>query len=155
MKYSKEDYVSRIASASPLKLVIINYELLIGSVEEAIASEADEAAFVRNLSRARDFLSELVSSLDMSVEISKQLAPVYFYVNKIFTDSLRTKKAERLPETVKIMSKLLKAWNAITGDENGSAPLIANAQKIYSNITYGKNGTLDTYESEANRGFTV
>ena len=150
-KRNKEDLAARIVSARPIKLIIINYELLISSIDDAISGELTE-----NAEKAREFLTELQLSLDMSIDVSKDLLPIYIYVGKIINEAIRTKNAKDLPEAKKILAALLDTWRELESSGAGDAIVFDNpfnGESPY--ITYGKHGEIETYDDDPNKGFTV
>ena len=73
MGINKQDYVAKIANASPLKLVVINFEIILDYLKESENTINNEKEFDFNILKARQFLSELRASLDMQYEISTYL----------------------------------------------------------------------------------
>ena len=162
MKSPSGNYVARIASASPLALVVINYEMLIESIDNALRCGTFDkksencSTLEQHLISAKNLLAELINSLDMAYDISLSLLSIYIYLNKILAEAIRTKSPDCLPEAVKILSSLLDGWNAIANAETDTTPLMENASKIYANITYDRAGELNSYERESDdRGYTV
>ncbi|MDE6181733.1 MAG: flagellar protein FliS, partial [Eubacteriales bacterium] len=78
MSFSKEDYVAKISSASPLQLVIINFEIIIDYINESKKYiNTKDKNFDFNVKKSRQFLMELRSSLNMEYEISENLMSIY------------------------------------------------------------------------------
>jgi len=155
------DYTARIINADPLELVIITYELIDGHLRNA-AEESDPEDIKHDILKARQFLSELVASLDMEYDISKELMSIYFYVNKLIIESelkvssMKLDEArEKLHEAAEILDKLGDAWRTIrsTVGRDESDTSMKNAQQLYVGLTY-KDGKLAEFVdySEA-RGF--
>lgn len=154
MKLSKEDYVARIASATPLQLVIINYEIILDYLHAAEESINDDKAFNFAVSKARAFLGELRASLDMQYDISKNLMSLYIYTDKQMAYYMINKKDIHLQETKKVLNGLLEGWKAIENDEKDKTPLMENAQQLYAGLTYDRSGRLTEYiEPDSKRGF--
>ncbi len=55
MGINKQDYVAKIASASPLKLVIINFEIIFDYLEESKKAINNEKEFDFYILKARQF----------------------------------------------------------------------------------------------------
>lgn len=72
----------RISAATPLELLIINYELLLSSIEKA----EKNINLSEELHLAQRLLHNLTISLDMEMELSSEILPLYNYVNKVLTD---------------------------------------------------------------------
>ena len=153
-KLSKEDYVARIASATPLQLVIINYELVLKYIDDAKECIDDKKKFEFNVAKAREFLGELRISLDMSYKISASLMSLYNYVDQQLSYYLFNGKEEHALECEKVLNELLDGWKAIENQEEDKSPLMENAQQLYAGLTYDKEGKLSEYvETDAKRGF--
>lgn len=154
MKLSKEDYVARIASATPLQLVIINYEIILDYLDTAEKNINDEKVFDFNLIKARDFLLELRTSLNMTYNISRNLMSLYNYVDQQLSYYKVNKNQEHLTECKKVLDELLEGWKAIEKDEKDKTPLMQNTEHLYAGLTYGKNGKLSEYvDTDSKRGF--
>ncbi len=105
----KEDYVT---TASPADLIIMLYEGCIkkiklakihmesGSIEETSAS----------LQNAQDIIMELMQSLDMSFEISKDLMRLYDFILYELMQMNIKKDMERSGKIIEILVTLKDAW---------------------------------------------
>jgi flagellar protein FliS len=149
---NSNDYVVRIASATPAELVVVTYEMLSDSLSEAISAQTDEA-FDTAAKRAKALLDELILSLNFEYEISYELLSIYFYINKLmmaaFQKRTENKDVEPLEEASRIVNELLKSWRVVAEEDrlNGGESVI-NAGKVYSGLTYDKDGQL--VETEVN-----
>lgn len=159
MKVSTQDYVARISVASPLQLVIINYEIIIDYLncsKHYINDKNAKNEFIFNINKARDFLGELRASLNMQYEISYYLMSLYNYVDKILAFSLFNKNLNYIDKAIFILEKLLNSWVKIQSDEEDKTPVMENVEHIFSGMTYNKNGTLNEYvDTNSERGFKV
>ncbi len=150
----KEEYAARIANATPLQLVIINYEIIFDYIKDAKENIENAKPFNFALNQARMFLSELRNSLDMSYDISKSLAALYNYVDQQISYYSVNKKEEHINECEKVLSELLDGWKAIENKEEDKTPIMQNTQQLYAGLTYGKGGRLNEYvEPDTRRGF--
>lgn len=154
MRLSKEDYVACIASATPLQLVIINYEIILDYLDTAKENINDDKTFEFNLDKARDFLLELRNSLNMTYNISRDLMSLYNYVDQQMAYYKVNKKEEHFDECKKVLSELLDGWKAIEKDETDKTPIMKNTEHLYAGLTYGRNGKLSEYvDTDNRRGF--
>lgn len=155
MSISKEEYVSRIASASPLRLVIINYEIILNYLEESKKYiDTTDIKFDFNIRKARQFLAELRSSLNKKYEISLYLLSLYNYIDKQLAMFLFNKNISYLEEVINILNNLLEGFNGIEDFEEDKSPIMENTQSIYAGLTYDKNGKLEEFVyTSKNRGF--
>ncbi|MBZ4668783.1 MAG: Flagellar protein FliS, partial [Defluviitaleaceae bacterium] len=74
-----ENRTAQIANATPGQLVVITYEVIIETLDEAQKQLAvkDEKKFKRNIDKAQKLLRELMDSLDLSYSISMDLLQLY------------------------------------------------------------------------------
>ncbi len=152
MNISVDDYTLRIAQATPVQLVVINYELLINHAKAAQKAESKEQ-FLKLVRKARSFNELLMNTLDLSYEIGRDLMPVYIYVNKLLIKAEVTEKPESLSCVIRIMSKLLESWVILSHSEHQSKPVADNAQQVFAGLTY-KNGMLqETVIENLARGY--
>lgn len=147
-----DNITARVLNASPLRLVIITYEIIIKELGEAFQS-FDKVFVKRKLENSRVFLSTLSEALDMEKEISMEILSIYIYVNKLLNIAelkLSLDKTaefkESVAEAIELLSTLLGAWSEIeskydTPKENNHNP------KIFAGLTY-KKGHLAEYVAE-------
>ena len=142
MRILKEDYAKKIAMASPLQLVVINFELVLDFLDDAKTDiEFDnDAEFQKNIKKAHDFLKELIYSLNMDYEISADLYDIYIYVNKLFVSGIYRKDTEAIDQVCRILTVLLEGFKMI--EENDS---IDRMSKIFAGLTYNSKGELAEY----------
>lgn len=154
MSIHTEDYVARITNATPLQLVIINYEIVIDYINDAKNNIEDKTNFQFCITKARQFVNELRVSLNMKYELSKNLMGLYNYVEKQLAYCEFNEKIEHIEEALKVMETLLEGWKAIEGKEEDKTPVMENAQQLYAGLTYGRNGQINEYvDIQSNRGF--
>ena len=155
------DYTARIINADPLELVIITYELIDGYLKNAIKEKAVEG-IKHDILKARQFLSELVVSLDMEYDISKELISIYIYANKLMVEGelkvgiMKIDEAkEKLSEAMEILDKLGEGWRTIRNstDQDEENKQMKNTQQLYAGLTY-KDGRLTEFVDDNNsRGY--
>lgn len=150
-----ENRTAQIANATPGQLIVITYELIIETLEEAQKQIAvkDEKKFKRTIDKAQKLLRELMESLDLSYSISLDLMGLYLYINKMIIKSYITLKEEPLEEAKKLLNTLLIGWKEAVASEEVAGPVIENAQQIYAGLTYGKGSLNESIMENANRGF--
>lgn len=153
---NKEDYVARISSASPLQLVIINYELTLQFIKDALENiTKSQNQYEENIKKAQDSLGRLISTLDMDYDLSKLLFDLYLYVNKLLIKAFFSRSADSLTEAVEILEALLKSWEALENEVTSPITVMYSAQRIYAGLTY-KNGELEEYiDDPGNRDYKV
>ena len=154
MGLNKQDYVAKIATASPLKLVIINFEIILDYLEESKKNIDNQKEFDFNILKARQFLGELRGSLNMKYEISTQLLTMYNYVDRQLAIFLFSKKLEDLEAGTKVLKTIMSGFEEIEEKEKDKNSIMQNTESIYAGLTYGRNGQLQEFvDTKHNRGF--
>lgn len=150
-----ENRTAQIANATPGQLIIITYEIIIETLEEAQKQLAvkDEKKFKRTIDKAQKLLRELMDSLDLSYSISLDLMELYLYINKTIIKGYISLKEEPLEEAKQLLNTLLIGWKQAVATEEGKGPVIENAQQIYAGLTYGKGSLNESVMENTNRGF--
>ncbi len=156
---SKEKYVIKICNATPSQLIVITYELLLEHISGAMDSFDAPTECELHLMKARKFLEELMGSLDMSHEISKQLMSIYLYVNQHLINAGVTEKPERrsgfLKDVSRILESLLPVWKEVSNNPNEQV-LFDNIPKVFAGLTYNSRGELiESTEQDEKRGYKV
>lgn len=154
MGINKQDYVAKIANASPLKLVLINFEIILDYLKESENTINNEKEFDFNILKARQFLSELRASLDMQYEISSYLLTMYNYADKQIAKFLFSKNINDLEPAIKVLKTIMSAFEEIEHKEEDKTSVMENTDSIYAGLTYGKDGKLNEFiDIKHNKGF--
>lgn len=154
MNIDKNLYVNKITTATPIKLVIINYEIIIDYLNCALfyLNNNDNKNFEFNAKKARQFLSELRASLNMNYEISHFLMKIYNFLDKEIAFLIINKNKKHIYSCTKILKNLLAAWVNIEDDNKDV--VMENTEQIFAGLTYNKNGKLDEFiNPDTKRGF--
>jgi flagellar protein FliS len=134
---------AKVMSANPFELILIMYELLFelisdikGSIAKRSPAEAEPDA-----ERAQAVVEELINSLDFSLEISRDIGAIYFYVrNRIMEANIKFDSViwddiestmRPLYEGFKDAAKQLEAPR--------EDPRKSNRTQIVAGMTYGQN----------------
>ena len=150
-------YTRRVTSANKSELIVIIYDIIeenLTLAEEALL-KGDRETFKNEVKQAVSFVKELLISLDMNYEVSKNLASLYIYVSRCLNFALVSGKKEEIEAARKVVTKLGKSFREVAKTDR-SEPVMENAQQIYAGMTYGRGLSLDetlinpTFES---RGF--
>lgn len=149
-------YTARITQANRSELVVITFDLIIESIAEAKKSFAAEdfLTYERELKRVQKLLNELMGSLDHRFPIAKDLFQLYSFSNRRVIDALFRRKPELLDSAASVMEKLRAGFEGVA-KEDTSGPVMANTQKLYAGLTYGKHALDEVFVNvnEASRGF--
>lgn len=155
MCFSKEDYVAKISNASPLQLVIINFEIIMDYINESkkyIGTKNKNFDF--NIRKARQFLMELRCSLNMNYEISANLMSVYNFVDASLAKYLFNENVKLADDCINILNNILGGFKGIEDTEKDKTSLMQNTHQIYAGLTYDKKGNLEEFiDTKSNRGF--
>ena len=154
---SVKNYTRRVTSANKSELIVIIYDIIeenLTLAEEAL-NKGDKETFKNELKQAVSFVKELLVSLDMSYEVSKNLASLYIYVTRCLNFALVSGKKEEIEAARKVLRKLGDSFREVAKTDK-SESVMENTQQVYAGITYGKGLSLDeTLVNPAyqNRGF--
>jgi flagellar secretion chaperone FliS len=98
-----KEFQTRIVNAGRSELLIINYEMLLAQLDDAILAIESEnkEEFSRSILNARKLLNELSSGLDFKYDIAKELMSIYIYVNKKFAEATVSYKVKDILEAKK------------------------------------------------------
>lgn len=152
-------YQRRLASANKSGIIVIIYDIILENL--GIAEEASQMGKKEELRKALvktlSFTKELLSSLDMSYELSHQLASLYIYVNRCVNFALLNHKIEEIRTAKNIMEKLRVSFQSLA-EEDKTPSVMGNTERLVAGFTYAKNlGLSETTvdENSVNRGFRV
>ncbi len=117
MNYTKIYKETQIETASPVKLIVILYEIIINSIEQAKSYMAEKKYDLVNkeLSRAQDGIIELIAALDFDKggDIAKNLYSIYLFCSRRLFEGNIEKNPQMLDEVKNILSNLKEAWERI------------------------------------------
>ena len=149
-------YTARVTQANRSELVVITYDVIIDSIEEAKKhfEAKDYLMYEKELKRVQKLLNELMGSLDHRFPISRDLLQLYSFTNRRVIDALFKREPELLDTVVSVIGKLRVGFEGVA-KEDKSAPVMGNTQKLYAGLTYGKHALNEVFVNgnEANRGF--
>ncbi len=154
----------RISQANRTELVVVTFDIAIQYIKDAL-SDTEADSYRENLRMAKRAVDELVSSLDMSYDISRQLFDTYMVIERYIIKAgsgvngsdLHGQERTRLLDTsVKMLGKLRDAFYEVSKNDE-SEPLMHNTQSVYAGLTYSSaGGVSETYDAGGvNRGFRV
>lgn len=148
-----KEFQTRIVNAGRGELLIINYEMLLAQLDDAIEAirNDDIDEFGKSMVNCQKLLRELSSGLDFQYDISRELMSIYIYINKMFINASINQDIKSLEESAKILNVLLTGWKLT--DHTEEAPVISNGQKVYAGLTYGRSDLNEVVDTQSNRGF--
>ncbi len=146
-----DQYKKRVSSASPLELTNISFELFEHYTNEAINADRNSAEFIKNATKARDFIIMLNDTLDKNYEISENLTQIYQYIIKILNDGIENKEPIFLKDALRVLSPLESAFKDIENDGYGQLNKNNFDTNVFAGLTYGKSG-INEFVDESNGG---
>jgi len=150
----KQQFTLRISQANSTELVVILYEMLLCYIDESKAAldTGDVGEFKEAVRKSRGCLNELMASLHMEYEISKQLLQLYIFCIKRLARAEYKQDGVILDEIIRIIKPLHKAYREISV-QNTQGPVMNNSQRIYAGLTYSRDTlTEDMTDQSSNRG---
>ena len=151
-------YAMRISQASKSELIVIMYEIAIKYIDDGLVAIENGATdeFRQNIKKAKAFVNELASVLDLKYPISGNLLSLYTYMNNVMVKADITLKTEDLKRVRGMLGRLHGAFFEVSKQDN-TEPLMKNVQQVYSGLTYSRNSLNDSYASVADlkRGYRV
>lgn len=114
----KEEYLRQsVLTASPAELTVALFNGCIKDLklaEVAMEKPADFVCVNTHMIKAQKIISELMNSLNMEYEISKQLLPIYKYLLKTIRQMNVTKDFSGLPGILEILTSQRDTWEKIS-----------------------------------------
>ena len=137
-------FTRRITSANKSEIIVIIYDIIeenLALAKKALA-EGDRETYRNEIKQAISFVKELLVSLDMNYEVSKNLASLYTYVSRCLNFALVSGKKEEIEAAEKVLRKLGDSFREVAKMDE-SKPVMENTQRVYAGITYGRGLDLD------------
>lgn len=150
-KEMQQVYSTRITQASPTELVVIVYELVIVHLEAACQAkeQGQTEVAMRELDLAQKFLQELMGSLQLQYSIGKQLFSIYRFVNKTIIEARFHGQMDEVAGCVPLLQQLKNSFEQIASKDH-RGPVMANTQKLYAGLTYGKHALSEVSVDQTN-----
>lgn len=149
----------RISQANPTQLVVINFEIILDFLTAAGGAFGTDD-YLTYIQKAKSGLDQLIESLDLSVELSHDFYEIYKYTYKLLSDISFTQDKDTahntIAETKELMTLLLEGWQKAAESDAATEepPVASEAPKVYTGLTYGKNGQAEEYIDESSeRGY--
>ncbi len=108
----KQDYVT---TASPIDLVIMLYDGAIKQLKLAkihLEEDSPESArnFLISIEKAEEIILELIRSLNMSVDMSKDLLDLYQFMISELVEATFSRESSRIDPVLDMLSSLRESW---------------------------------------------
>ncbi len=148
----KQYYTRRIANANRTGMVVLTYEIALQYLSDARDAKTHEE-FEEAVRMARRCVEQLREALDYKYGLSFTLVRLYDFITIEMDKAIYRRDASCFEESGKILETMHNSFEKIQ-DQDQSAPLMQNAEAVYSGMTYGRNGANESTDG-VNRGFTV
>jgi len=149
-----KDYTLKITNATPGRLTIISYELLIDHINELkeYISQKETKQFYGAMKTTEKILNQLINSLDTSYDIANELMNLYLFVQSKLSQASIKFVIEPLQEAEKVLQILLIGWEEAVKEEKQSK-IMKNTQQVYAGLTYGRGVLNESLTNNTGRGF--
>ena len=151
------DFTRRISQANRSGLVVVMYDIFFTYLDDARAAydAADWDAYKEALRRAQRAIDELISALNFSYDMAKNLYSIYVFCRDSIAKSLYKRDLADAEDACRLMKKLYDGFLHAAGQDH-SEPLMKNTQQVYAGYTYGRDNLVETcQDSDSSRGFLV
>jgi len=154
----KNAYMLKIARSGPVRLVVLNFEIIIDYLGVAIESAPhDDVSCRAAVNKAKEGVEKLIQALDFEVPMSHDFYEIYKYVYGLLSTAAVSSDSStvlaKVEEVKELTGLLLASWQK-TAEIHIDEPVNENAPKIYAGLTYGRGGKLNEYiDEDSNRGF--
>ncbi|WDH98281.1 flagellar export chaperone FliS [Paenibacillus urinalis] len=103
---------SSVQTSNPAQLVIMLYDGAIRFIHSSIKGmeENDLEQVNLNLGKAQTIISELMSTLNQEIEVSKSLYSLYEYMNHLLVQANIKKSLEPAKEALDLLTDLRDTW---------------------------------------------
>lgn len=138
------EYTLRISQSNKTEIVVISYEIILEYIRAAKKSYelGDKEELVKNLKKAKQFVNDLTSNLDLRYGISGELMNLYRYSNQVLLSGIIKRNIEGLNVVENIMMNLRSSFIEVAKSDNrGNA--IKGSEQVYAGLTYGSNSKLN------------
>lgn len=150
---ARKTFTARVSQANKSELIVILYEMIEECISEAIELGLAKKSVTPELKQAREFLNELMGSLNFSVELSQKLMDIYVFVDRRMVELQYEKDLSELPRLKKVIENLRKGFEEVAKQDKSPA-VMQGSDSIYAGLTYGR-GSLNETVVSSNHGYTV
>lgn len=150
-------FTIRVTHANRTELIGILYDIGLVYLKDAISAldGNDKRQFRDEVNHVRSVLKELMNSVNTSIEPGMTLLRIYLFLSGELTRSFIDYTKEPLYHIIGIFNKLSDTYKEVAKLDK-SAPVMENAEKVYTGFTYTKNlQSLDCATPDASRGLLV
>jgi len=140
---NEQGFKTRIASANPAQLVVINFEMILAFIDDG------------QVDKAKSGLEQLVRSLNFEIALAHDFFDIYRYVNELLvgaqfaSDDAVAKQS--LAAARELLATLLVGWQDVEKQVADLPPVAGESPKVYAGLTYGRDGEVDEYIDDGDK----
>lgn len=151
----KQEFVRRIAAGNRSELIVVLYDMAdcyLNLAEEA-RQKQNWQEFKRQIELAENVVRRLIEDLNFEYEIAKELFRLYSYCQVELAKEKVVRKGEGIANAGMVLKNLYPGICGMAKADQ-SPPMMENAQKVVTGMTYNKTNLTDALEDpNASRGF--
>ncbi len=150
----KQQFTRRITQANRSGLLLIKFEILFAyfdDIETAFHQENKEE-LKNSIRHADEVLKSLQETLDFQYEVSSRLYALYDFHRRQLAKILIRHSLKECRKSRELLEQTYQAFKE-AAKQDGSKPLMENAQHVYAGMTYGKHDLNENYDAAPSRGF--
>lgn len=150
----KQEFTLRITNANISELTVILCDMFTeycSDAKNAIDND-DRKQFHIEIGRARRVLSELINSLDRSLELANCIYELYRFSERMLIKADIKLDKTFILNSENVINKLNESYRKISSQDK-SGPLMRNTEEVYAGMTYGKYDVSSATVGGNNRGF--
>lgn len=135
-----QEFTLKISKANKTEMIAILYDMGIQYLEDAkkaLQTDNNKELFRTEISRARNVISELMASVNPSMDLGFNFISLYIYSSKELTRAFLDYQVEPIDHVISVFSKLSEAYGEVAKTDMSGA-VMGNSQKVYSGLTYNR-----------------
>ncbi len=147
-------FTRRITNGNKSQIIVVLFDMVLVDLDDATEGlkNHEQEEYMEALRHANEVLEHLQNALDFKYDISKDLYSLYDYCKRSIAKSMYSGRDEGINEAREVIEPLAEAFREVAENDD-SAPLMENAQKIAAGLTYGKTDVNEAVDTNDNRGF--
>lgn len=142
-KEQLKEYSLKVTQSNKSQLVVVTYEIILQYLKEALGAykEDNREDFFFSCKKAKQFIDNLSSSLDMTYDISSNLSAIYRFCGSSLSNNIVKGTDENIDELIQMLTELKGSFEQLALQDDSKA-VLQNDSQVYAGLTYGK-GTLN------------
>ena len=147
-------FTRRITNGNKSQIIVVLFDMVSVDLDDATEGlkNHEQEEYMEALRHANEVLEHLQNALDFKYDISKDLYSLYDYCKRSIAKSMYSGRDEGINEAREVIEPLAEAFREVAENDD-SAPLMENTQKIAAGLTYGKPDVNEAVDTNDNRGF--